>query len=56
MRGLACGYSPNVHQRHAGIHGGDDIHHLGVAIFFVMQQAGIIQRFCRTAIARMLQP
>ena len=34
-----------VHQRHAGVHGGDDIHHLGVAILFVVHQPGIIQRF-----------
>lgn len=34
-----------VHQRYAGIHRGDDIHHLGVAILFVVHQPGIIQRF-----------
>ena len=34
-----------VHQRYAGIHGGDDIHHLRVAILFVMHQPGIIDRF-----------
>ena len=34
-----------IHQRHTGVHGGDDIHHFGVTIFFVMDQTRVIQRF-----------
>ncbi|MNC47940.1 hypothetical protein D3C75_970300 [compost metagenome] len=34
-----------IHQRRTGIHGGDDIHYLGIAIFFVMHQAGIVDGF-----------
>ena len=34
-----------IHQRHAGVHGGDDIHHFSVTIFFVMDQTRVIQRF-----------
>ena len=36
-----------IHQRYAGVHGGNDIHHFGVTIFFVVDQTRVIQRFCR---------
>ena len=36
-----------IHQRHAGVHGGNNIDHFSIAIFFVMHQSRVIQRFRR---------
>ena len=36
-----------IHQRHAGVHGGNNIDHFSIAIFFVVNQTCVIQRLRR---------
>ena len=35
-----------IHHLYAGIHGADDIHHIRITIFFIVDQAGVINGFC----------
>ena len=35
-----------IHHLHAGIHGADDIHHIRITIFFIVDQTGVINGFC----------
>ncbi len=37
-------FAEGVHHRHAGIHGADHVGHFGVAIFFIVDQTGRIER------------